>query len=260
MGFFPDTKPPEPSPQVVHQPQWWPAAILIFLLTGIGIVLGWILKPLLTYLFTFEGRTREQITAQIAIFAAIVLIPAFFLYRIPAVRDAISLQTTHTMNYSKRGTRILFPDRSAFIVEGSRRAFRTQSYGGISYVTYAGYTKNVMEKTDPGYCHLVPRSERLGIASQDLPSNAEGFEDEVRYTFLQSATDQVWWRYAAWLIGHPDYWLKSRSDLAAITLEVEQVTSWKEFVENWDKVWSFPGGYKPFEVKALASEHAVLCF
>jgi hypothetical protein len=259
--FFEDTKPPEPVPQVVQQqPQWWPIALLMLVLTGIGILLSWILKPLLTYLFTFEGRTSEQKKTQVAIILVLFGGALYALYRIPSVRDFVTLRPTHTLNYSKFGGRALFPDRSMFISEGQRRAFRADQYGAVTYVTYAGYTKNSMEKTESGYCHLVPRTEALGLSSRDTPVSAEGFKDEVEYTLVMSAADLKGWRYASWILAHPSSFFKNKNELAQTSIEINMTSSWKEFIANWDRLWTFPGGYKPFEVKALSSEHALICF
>lgn len=267
MGFFEDTKPPEPAPpavQVVKKD--WIASLIdgIFTIGGVVIMallagLAYLLKPILTYLLTFEGRTREQIRNQLLILATIILVPSYFIYRVPFVRDFISLKNSHTINITN-GYRISFPDRSTFVTREARYVLHND--GTRVYIAYTGYTQDSMQKMGFGQCQMVPRSERIGFLSARPPVQAEGFEDVVTYPISTSVSHLRGWKYASYMFAHPSYWFKSRETLASITVEYEVHSSWKEFADNWEKVWSPSnlGGYKPFEVKALSDEHGVVCF
>lgn len=260
MGlFFEDSKPPEPPPpQVIQQQaQWWPAVIIVTILTGIGMLLGWVLKPMLTYLFTFEGRTTNQIKTQILIIATLILGPLVATYTLsPTVRDLVTLSKTHTLNHSRSGGRIFFPAREYFTVEGERRPIPV---GEKTYITYAGYTKNVMQKVESNSCPILPRSERLGLASIDQPEGAEGFEDKVNYTTVQSLSNLTGFSYLWELAQRPALWF-NETDRLVMMIEVEKTASWKQFIDDWDLVWEFDSGHRAFEVKALSTEHAVICF
>ncbi len=254
MGlFFEDKKPPTPPPQVVQEAQWWPAALLILILTGIGVVFGWILKPLLT----FEGRTKNQIKTQLLILTLLILTPLGALYTLsPTVRDWITLSKTHTLNYSQHGGRITFPERQHFDTEGARRGF---PFGSKTYITYAGYTEEVIQKINPGDCQMVPRSKQIGLASRNQPAAAEGFTDQVSYVSVQAIGTLTGYEYLREWGRKPNYWL-NKNKLDSIVVEIERTTSWKQFIDNWDLLWKFDSGHRVFEVKALSSEHALICF
>ncbi len=254
MGlFFDDKKPPEPQPQVVQEAQWWPAAILMLVLTGIGVVLWWIFKPLLT----FEGKSKKQIKTQILILIILVLCPLIALYALsPSVRDWVTLSETHTLNHSRYGGRIFFPERENFKIEGARRGI---TVGSKTYITYAGYTENVIQKMRPNECQMVTRSKRIGLASINQPEAAEGFTDEVKYKTIQRIGTLTGHEYVKEFFIRPRYWL-AQEELKTITVEIERTSSWKQFISDWGLVWKFDSGHRVFEVKALSSEHAVACF
>ena len=258
MGlFFEDKKPPEPPPQVVQEAQWWPAVILLAIITGIGFFLTWTLKPALTYLCTFEGRSSKQIKNQVLILALLIFVPLVALYIFsPTVRDWITLSETHTLNHSRYGGRIFFPEREKFKIEGARRGI---TVGSKTYITYAGYTKNVMQKMRSNECQMVARAERIGLASINQPEAAEGFADEVKYQTVQRIGTLAGYEYAKEFFTRPRYWF-AQQELATITVEIERISSWKQFINDWDLVWKFDSGHRAFEVKALSSEHAVICF
>lgn len=258
MGlFFDDEKLPEPPPQVIQQPQWWPVVIFLAILTGIGVVLSWTLKPVLIYLFTFEGRTSSQIKTQFLILALLIFGPFLALYIfLPTVRDWVTLSKTHTLNHSRYGGRIFFPGREDFKIEGARRSI---TVGSKTYITYAGYTENVMQKIRLNECQIVTRSERIGLASIDQPEAAEGFTDKVKYKTVQRIGTLTGYEYAKEFFTRPRYWF-AQQELATILVEIERTSSWKEFINDWDLIWKFDSGHRAFELKALSSEHAVACF
>lgn len=254
MGLFlDDKKPPEPKPRVAQQAQWWPAAILILVLTGIGVVLWWIFKPLLT----FEGKSKNQVKTQILILMILILGPLATLYILsPSVRDLVTLSKTHTLNHSRYGGRIFFPERENFKIEGVRRGI---TVGSKTYITYAGYTENVIQKMRPNECQMVTRSGRIGLASINQPEAAEGFIDEVKYQTVQRIGTLTGYEYAKEFFVRPRYWF-SKEELETITVEIERTSSWKQFINDWDLIWKFDSGYRAFELKALSSEHAAACF
>ncbi|MEZ0209148.1 MAG: hypothetical protein ACAH17_03165 [Candidatus Paceibacterota bacterium] len=256
MSFFKDPKPPEPPVQVVQEKQWWPAVIVVLILTAVGTVIGWMLKPLLTYLFTFEGRTPNQQKTQVTLIVLIFGGALFTLYQIPAMRDFVSLAKTHTINISN-GYRVLFPDSSTFRVQ-DRRVYET--YDSKIYWSYAGYTGNRMQKISSSECQKVVRGELMSLASLQKPVQAEGFEDEVTYPIRQSVPDIRGWRYASYVVAHPSYLFMSPSERAATVVQYETSSSWQEFLDNWSDIPALPDGHTPFTVKALSREHAVICF
>lgn len=266
MGFFEDTKPPEPAPVVQEVKQGWLAVLIGELFTLLGIVLvhtlkalAFVARPTFSYLFTFEGRTRQQITQQMIIAALIVGIPLFFLYRIPFVRDGLTLSHGHTINHTANGQRIAFPDRSVFVPTERRMG---GTYAGKTYITYAGYTETVIQKMESNQCQLVPRGKKMGLASQYAPVQAEGFEAKVSYETETSLLDLSGWKYHSYMLLHPGMLFADISTRSKIMVRHDTETSWKEFVDNWDAVYSPPhfNGFKVFTVRALSSEHAVICF
>lgn len=269
MGlFFEDTKPPEPLPQVMVQEtkhDWSTAliagmfAVIVLTLTAALKAFAFVAKPTFGYLFTFEGRSKEQITTQMAIATTIVLAPLFMLYQIPFVRDGLTLRTTHTLNHSANGQRISFPDRSLFTPTDRRIG---HVYDSKTYITYAGYTEAVMQKMSPSHCQLVTRGKRIGLASEEPPTNAEGFENEVEYEVEQRVSDMKTPAYMWYVFSHPGLWMTKRSELANIKVRIDVTSSWKEFTDNWRDVFSPPNmnGWKVYTLKALALEHATACF
>jgi hypothetical protein len=268
MGFFEDTKPPElaePAAQVVKQGALAVLiagliTLVIMLIAGAGKVLWAILKPYIEWCTNIEGKSRQEAFGRLACLVVPFLLGALLIYRIPFVRDFISLKDVHTINHSN-GYRISFPaNRSLFVTRDARHIVHND--GTRIYIAYAGYTEKSMQKMGANQCQLVPRSERMGFSSYQPPLQAEGFEDEVVYPISVSVSDMHGWRYASYLSVHPSYWFKTRAELSAVMVQYETTSSWEEFVNNWNQIWSPPNmdGRRPFEVRALPREHAVACF
>lgn len=257
MGlFFEDTKPPEPQQIIVKQPQWWPVALFIFVVMLVVTPLRWICKPAFTYLGTFEGRTPAQQKMQVMIIVALVAIPLYFIYQIPRVRDFISLSKTHTINHTSQGSRIAFPDPSYFELSSVRKG---EAFGSKGYFTYAGYTEGTFQKIEKYDCQLVPRGEKIRLGSTAPPANAEGFKDEVHYHAVQAIGTLTGFRYAWEWLQHPSLWFDIQS-LNTTRVEIEKESTWKKFITEWDLIRKDEGDYKSFEVRALAREHAIICF
>lgn len=266
MGlFFEDTKPPEPQPLVIHQvvKQDWLAvfvagvlAIISFIITALVKTVAFIPKRVFGYLFTFEGRTRQQSIAQLIIATILIVGPFLALYVMsPTVRDFISLSNSHTINHTNGG-RILFPDRHYFIVEGTRIGY---PFEGKTLITYTGYTEGTTQKMSPGTCQMVPRGMKIRLSSIDPPTNAEGFKDEVKYTAMQRIVTLNGFDYFQEWIKRPKLWL-NRREIDETVIEVEKEFPWRRFIDDWSII-EFNGGlYRSFEVKALATEHAIICF
>lgn len=266
MGLFFEDKKPDPVPVRQEVRQDWLTALIAgtFALAGVLLLatlrsLAFIARPVFQHLFTFDGRTREQITVQMGIAAALIGVPAYLIYQIPAVRDTLSLSRTHTINVSTHGQRIIFPDRAVFAKSERTMAY---SYNGKRYISYAGYTDQKMEKASSGDCFMVERSERRGLHSEDPPIQAEGFEDKVTYLVSRNLRDLKGEMFFRHIVLVPERWWKTDAELGRKTVEYQVTSTWQEMVENWDDIWSPPGfnDNKPFEVKALAREHAIVCF
>lgn len=266
MGFFEDTKPPEPKPVVQEVKQDWLAVLIggAFALLGIILVhalksIAFVARPTFAYLFTFEGRTRQQITQQMMIAALIVGVPLFFLYRVPFIRDGLTLSGGHTINHTANGQRIAFPDRSVFVPTERRMG---GVYAGKTYITYSGYTDSVMQKMETGQCQLVPRGKKMGLASLHAPVQAEGFEAKVSYEADISLPNLPWWKYVSYVLAHPKILFADKESQRGVLVRQETEATWKEFVDNWSTVYSPPGfnGFRVYTVRALPNEHAIVCF
>ncbi len=263
MGLFFDD---EPKSAVVHptetrkEPSGFISVAGIMILGFFLAVLGWIFKPLFTWAFTFEGRSRDQVILQIAVIVFLFGGTAFMLYKIPPVRDFVSLSPTHTINIISNQGRILFPDRSLFALEGQSRELRYNELGNIVYFTYSGYNEHVADKMENDMCQLVPRSEKKLLSSDFPPVRAEGFEDEVKYAAEVDGTKFPFYMYTLLVIAHPSL-LFNQNDFKNYRAVVKKETKWSEFLHNWDSLSTITGTQsKWFEVKALSTEHAIICF
>lgn len=266
MGlFFEDTKPPEPQPPVIHQvvKQDWLAvfvagvfAIASFIVIALVKAVAFFAKPIFGYLFTFEGRTRQQIVTQMIIATILIAGPFLALYVMsPTVRDAISLSNSHTINHTN-GNRILFPDRHYFTVGGARIGY---PFEGKTLITYAGYTEGTTQKMSPGTCQMVPRGMKIRLSSINQPTNAEGFKDEVKYAAMQRVVTLTGFDYFLEWVKRPKLWLSKR-EIDETVIEVEKEFPWRRFIDDWSIIEFNDGLYRSFEVKALATEHAIICF
>ncbi len=258
MGlFFEDKKPETPPPQIIQEAQWGPIVIFLAFLSALGVLFSWTLKPMLLYLFTFEGRTSNQIKTQLLVIAALVLGPLLALYTLsPAFRDRISLSETRTINHTARGDRVFHPDRSYFVIEGTRRG---EIFDSKTYITYAGHTDGTFQKINPGQCQMLPRGQKIRLGSVAPPTNAEGFKDTVSYHAHQQVMSLSGFDYMWEWSKRPALWLNKR-ELDITVVEVDKTSNWKQFVDDWDIIRKDQNMYRSFEVKALAREHAVICF
>ncbi len=232
------------------------AATFLILFAGILTLLGWIFKPLLTWLFDFRDTSKEVAIVKVVVIFIILGSCILGLWQIQLLRD-LTLSNSHTLNRNETGTRILFPDRLYFVVEGNNRLIE---FGSKKYITYSGYTKNTAQKVNRGTCHLLPRNESAMFASENLPVEAEGFTDVVEYTVVQSFPNLPWWRHIQETVTHPSYFFKSTDERLSITVSYTKEATWSEFGRDWDSLYSFPSGHKPFEIKAKFYENAVICF
>lgn len=266
MGLFFDEKDDEKV--VVKQENITPiikqgffGAFILMLFAGLFTMLSWIFKPLFTWMFTFEGRTRKQISIQMTTFFLLVGIPLLLLYRIPMIRDLISLQETHTINLHGNGGRILFPDRSHFIPSGSKKIVRMESYNDIIYLTYTGYNAHIAEKMEPSYCPLVPRSQKILLSSEYAPTRAEGFEDSVSFTVVTSGDTVRGFSYVMMVLSKPKLLFASKEKLSNIEVKEKKTGTWNELRNNWYSLETIHGtNSRWFEIQALSDEHAIVCF
>lgn len=259
MGFFEDTKPPESSPVIQETKQDWLVVLIgsmfafaALLLTGLGKAYWYVMKPLLT----FEEKTRSQILNRLSIFLLVHVVPLYFLYSIPSVRDWLTLSKTHTINHTN-GYRIAFPSREHFVTKDTRIGHQ---FEGRLYFTYAGYDERTMQKIELGSCQMVPRGLKIRLGSITLPTNAEGFENEVHYHVLQKVATLSRFEYALEWVKRPKLWL-NQEELGEVVVEIEKKSSWQQLFADWNTIQPNNGGsHRPFEVKALSTEHAVICF
>lgn len=262
MGlFFDDDKGDKTSQQERKSPQQGFFTVAGLMILGFFLsMLAWICKPAFTWMFTFEGRTRDQRITQLIVIAIVFGGSAFLLYRIPGVRDILSLSTTHTVNLLGSDGRILFPDRSFFVPEGNKRSLRGSEIGNTTYVTYTGYNERVAEKMHPSFCQLVPRGEKILLSSETPPVRAEGFEDEVKYVTITNGTKVTGMSYVKFIILHPKT-LIDDTELEKYEFADKKEEPWQNFLSDWEyvqKISNSPSRW--FELKALPSEHAIVCF
>lgn len=235
------------------------AAAFLMLLGALLALLGWILKPLFSWLFDFRDTTKEVAMIKVSVIFVFLCSTIFGLWQFQFFRD-LTLSKSHTLNRNTTGTRILFPDPSHFVTEGNNRLLELDSGSSKKYLTYAGYTKDVAKKVLQGTCPLLPRNEIALFSSKDLPVEAEGFIDAVEYTIEQKLPSLPFWRYVKEIAIHPRYLFKNSNEKTDIIVSYRKEATWGEFERDWDDLFSFAGGYKPFEVRAKFYEHAVLCF
>lgn len=263
MGFFEDTKPPAPEPATQEVHQGWFAvligvigAILLALLVTLGKVFGWILKPYIAWCTNIEGKPRKEILIRVGFLVVPILILSFFVYRIPVVRDLLSLSQTNTVNLSSNGLRINFPHRSFFEAGSQRQGIL---FNSRTYFSYAGYTEGFPQQIGKNECQGVTRGEKLSLKSHLPPPNAEGFTKEVTYVVRQRIARLSKKDYVFEWLKRPELWHK-KLELEETVVEVTESSSWNEFVHNWIELKIDGDGYRSFEVKALPREHAIVCF
>lgn len=258
MGLFLEEKKPEPKPEPQVIKQDWLAVLIdksfafVTLVTvGLATLYWHVLKPLLT----IEGKTRQQLSVHLPIAAVLIMVPLYGVYLIPQVRDFVSLSSTRTINLSN-GDRISFPSRSFFMVDVQRRGGK---FGNKTYISYAGYAEGTPQPIGKGQCQMVPRGEKIRLVSVDPPTNAEGFKAKVGYVIRKEIDDLSGTDYFFEWIKHPGLWLDTWK-LERTVVDVSKDSSWEEFVDDWDDIREESGEYRSFEVRALAREHAVICF
>lgn len=235
------------------------STIVLMLLTWFLTLLGWICKPLFLWLFDFRDTSKELAITKAALIFTLLGSLLLLVWQLKIVRD-LTLSNSHTINRNETGVRILFPDRSYFVVEGNSRPVDFGGNSSKKYLTYAGYTKNTAQKVGPSTCQIVPRNESAMLASEDLPVEAEGFTDTVEYTLVQKLPDLPWWIYIKEHSMNPKYFLMSSKERRDLMVSYTKEATWGEFERDWENLFSFPDRHKPFEVKAKFYEHAVICF
>jgi hypothetical protein len=176
------------------------------------------------------------------------------------VRDALTLSETHTVNLMTGGERFIFPDRSYFIPGEERKTLPSQQYGAITYITYGGYTKNLFLEVIQGVCYLVPRGERIALASKERPLYAAGFENTITYTVSHGVYEASLLRYMMHRITTPKLWFASNETLRSYTITYNTEEPWDTFKVAWNDIVSIENSNKPFLIKAMAHEHALICF
>lgn len=259
MGLFFEEKRADPPPVVQEIKQGWLAVLIAgilsiatLILVGVAKAYWHMLKPLLT----IEGKTRQQLSMHLPVAAVLMVGPLYVLYvTVPAVRDFASLSATHTINHTN-GYRIFFPDRSYFIIDSVRRGGQ---FNSKTYITYSGYTEGTFQKMRKGECQMVPRGTKIRLGSEDPPTNAEGFKEKVGYVVRRDMDDLSGTDYLLEWAKLPNLWL-DRKKLERTTVDIHMESSWGKFIDDWDEIKEDADGYRSFEVRALAREHAVACF
>ncbi len=261
MGFFFDEpKKPEVQDTSASHVSHGPFATAMLMVLGFFIaILGWIIKPLFSWLFDFSSVTQQVATIKIVIIAIIVGGPILLIYRIPSVRDTLTLSNTSTTNIPGNEC-TFFPDRSYFVPTRESVVLTFEQSGSRLYFTYKGYTKNLASEIGKGSCHLVSRGEKIVLASNSPPICAVGFESTVQYTVVKSVASLPSPRYIQEHVIHPSYLFRKKDELSKLKVNYDVDESWGTFTREWSELWSFTNGSKPFEIKALSNEHALICF
>ena len=263
MGLFFDDKKTEKSDNKKESTQpthGFFGALILLLIAGFLTFLSWIFKPLLTWAFTFENKTRKQVITQLVVVSTVFIVPLYLLYSVPFVRDFVSLSNTHTINLNRNGYRIIFPNRTYFVPQENKLSIRDDRRQ-VTYFTYSGHTPYVAQKVvDNGECHMVYRGRKLVLTSVIMPMQAEGFDDLVIYPIKRPVSRLPFWRLLYEKFKHPSYFFKNKNELDQIDVVYEYESSWGELLKNWDLIEDMGDGYKPYELKALANEHAIICF
>lgn len=220
--------------------------------------LDWIAKPLLSIFFSLidpRGKSERGITV-LCMGCAVLLLA---LYKVPYIRG-MTLSNSHMLNLGEDSFTLPFPALRYFEMTESTDATYVQDRGQVMYLTYG---RDVGDKSIPGIqdtCYLVPRGKRLNLVSSTLPTYAVGFHDKVTYVVDKPAKELSGWRKVSWFIAHPSKLFASKEELEGITVVYGQDATWNELQEGWSQVWSYSNGKKPFEVKALWNQNAIICF
>lgn len=265
MGLFFDDKPKESLPVQQQRPThtFWTfigeaiAQMFVKLLEFALAILTWILKPLLTWLFEFNGVSRQLGTIKVLLIAVTFGGPLTIVYKtFPSIGDFIFLSRTHTSNTGEHLGHLVFPEREYFVPKGKSTLIQGEHF---LFVTYSGYNESP-QSMRLGSCHLVPRGEGVVLASFSPPEQAEGFSDEVEYRIKENLIETVPWRRHLFYLRHPSYIQKSNDELREILIYYEKEGSWREFKDDWEKIKAYTDGAKAFEVRAKFTEHAIICF
>lgn len=263
MGlFFEDTKTGEEKKSAIQGHGFLATVLLLFL----GFIIQQIFTPLAKGLSALIGHTldprgtvnKKVQIIQVLVIAGIFLGTVLFLYKIPVIRDMVTLSRTHTTNISGSST-ILFPDRSYFANDNERKVFKLDP-DGPTYVTYSGYTKNQSLSLKENFCLLVDRGEKASFSSLTPPIYAVGFEDTVTVVFKKPLKLVPRWRYILEMIGHPSYLLLDEKTRGDIVLTYSTSIQWNELYSEWQYLWMFNDGGKPIDIEAKWNEHALICY
>ena len=263
MGLFFDD---EPEKQVSEKTetknvnQGFLTAAGLLILTGTLTTLGLIVKPFLSWAFTIEGRTPDQLKKQglaiIVIFGSIF----FLLYKIPSVRDFVSLSNSHTVNINN-GNRILFPDRSYFEETGEVKFHIFEQVGEITYVSYTGYNEHRAQNLESNMCQLVKRGGKILLSSGHPPVQAVGFKETVSYSVHETAVEMTGLNKLLIYLANPTFIFRSKEFLSQQKFILQEEKSWNNFLHEWEKLDTIMGTeHKWFLVQAKTDEHAIICF
>ncbi len=230
---------------------------------GIGAFIGkHIAAPILGQLLSFEGLDRLERRRKLGIILtcilSILLIGALLIYKIPLVRDYLTLSLKQTVNVDNYAGTIWMPPKEYFYPVAAR-TFLQHGNDSRRYITYTGHGKDLRRELHLEDCQVVYRGETILISSASAPIYAVGFEDAVTYLRAIPASRVTGWRSYLMYAEHPGYMLMKEEQLASITYMYELTSTWTEFLNDWDSIYTYPGGDKYVEVKALWNEHAMVC-
>lgn len=219
----------------------------------------------LGHLLDFRGLEREVATRRIAMAFFIIIIfpgaPLFFLYRVPAVRDYLTLSRNVTVNVPMPNKRIFFPDRSFFVPEEKRKLYDFISSSAPGpYFTFPEHKEGEEFIVPSGHCQGVTRGRTIKVSSKTFAIGAEGFTREVTYHVTYTVNELLGMEYALELFIHPRYLIRNEKELAIISTTVKRTKSWEKFEKDWPWVRAFPDGYKDYEIQADPYQHAIICF
>ncbi len=246
--------------------------IVISLFKGIGnTILGLGAKffgqyfVTLGHLLDFRGLEREVATRRIAI-AVIILaiipgIPLYYLYKVPAVRDYLTLSKNITVNVAAHSGRLYYPDSSYFIPEEKRRPLDFRVNGALGlYYTFPQHEEGDQFNVLSGVCQMVTRGKSIKVASLNLPTGAEGFDSEVTYYVNLKVTELNRLEYTTEIFLNPRYVLKSKEELLSISTTIKRTRNWHGLQDDWDVIETFSNNVKAFTVQARDNQHGIICF
>ncbi len=247
-------------------------SIVLMLEKAVLDLITWILKKVFTQYFDtlsqlLDIRGLEKAVAKKRVTIALIIlcifpgVPLFLIYKIPFVRDAISLSTSVEVNIQLAGRQLYYPNRTYFEKTVTIEKYDFTQYGapGI-YLSYNGYGKEKYQVTPHGSCPLIPREVVVMLASLYAPFAAEGFKDRVSYLIEIPLEDLSGFDYIMQFLKHPQYLATNSDTRSATMVRLNRKESWKRMLQEWQHIVVIKDGLKGLIIESNNNEHAIICF